>query len=34
MTYIIELINKSKTFLLYALLALTFLFGVFRNRPA
>lgn len=31
MTYIIELINKSKTFLLYSLLALTFLFGVFSE---
>ena len=31
MTYIIELINRSKTFLLYALLALTFLFGVFSE---
>ena len=31
MTYIIELINRSKTLLLYALLALTFLFGVFSE---
>lgn len=31
MTYIIELINKSKTFLLYSLLVLTFLFGVFSE---
>jgi osmoprotectant transport system permease protein len=31
MTYIIELINRSRTFLLYALLAMTFLFGVFSE---
>jgi osmoprotectant transport system permease protein len=31
MTYIIELINRSKTFLLYALLALTFMFGVYSE---
>ena len=31
MTYIIELINRSKTLLLYTLLALTFLFGVFSE---
>ena len=31
MTYIIELINRSKTFLLYSLLALTFMFGVYSE---
>jgi osmoprotectant transport system permease protein len=31
MNYIIELINRSKTLLLYTLLALTFLFGVFSE---